>query len=83
MQELDDSVPGEAAPAAAALRSVLLDVFNEHDYNKDGKVGCRCICTHAHAMCYIRATRQPPSARLPTYDTCATVALVATQPIRV
>lgn len=55
VQELDDSVPGEAAPATAALRSVLLDVFNEHDYNKDGKVGCSCICTHAHGICMASA----------------------------
>ena len=40
---LDAAVPGEAMPAAAALKSVLLDVFNEHDYNKDGKVGVNIL----------------------------------------
>ena len=36
--ELDDAAPGDATPARDALRAVLAEVFNSHDYNKDGRM---------------------------------------------
>ncbi len=32
--ELDDAAPEGVTPAKDALRAVLAEVFNEHDYNK-------------------------------------------------
>lgn len=32
--ELDDAAPKGVTPAKDALRAVLAEVFNEHDYNK-------------------------------------------------
>lgn len=38
VSELDDSAPGDATPARDALRAVLAEVFNAHDFNKDGRM---------------------------------------------
>jgi hypothetical protein len=36
--ELDDQAPEGVTPAKDALRAVLAEVFNKHDYNKDGRM---------------------------------------------
>jgi EF-hand domain len=38
VSELDDAAPGDATPARDALRAVLAEVFNSHDFNKDGRM---------------------------------------------
>lgn len=38
VSELDDAAPGDATPARDALRTVLAEVFNAHDFNKDGRM---------------------------------------------
>lgn len=35
---MDGCAPEGLSPARDALRSVLAEVFNQHDYNKDGRM---------------------------------------------
>lgn len=55
MTDLDTDA-NEGAPATRALRAVLADVFNEHDYNSDGKVNfvCLCVCLCGPVSVHVR-----------------------------